>query len=107
VDIDVLEIGARMTRDSTAPGTGAEAVGIAQGVGQAGARKPDPCTPLPGLDLVGCDAGGRGPAHARPSTPVSPFRRCSTRIWGERMEPLTNETVELLQVREPRYGRIR
>jgi phytoene dehydrogenase-like protein len=50
----------RMTRDSTGPGTGGEAVGLAQVVGQVGKHKPDPRTPLPGLYLVGCDAGGRG-----------------------------------------------
>jgi prolycopene isomerase len=50
----------RLTRDSTGPGTGGEAVGIAQVVGQVGKHKPDPRTPLPGLYLVGCDAGGRG-----------------------------------------------
>lgn len=50
----------RMTRDATVPGTGGEAVGLAQVVGQVGKSKPDPRTPLPGLYLVGCDAGGRG-----------------------------------------------
>ena len=50
----------RMTRDRTVPGTGGEAVGLAQVVGQVGRHKPDPRTPLPGLYLVGCDAGGRG-----------------------------------------------
>ena len=50
----------RMTRDPTMLGTGGEAVGLAQVVGQVGAGKPDPRTPLPGLYLVGCDAGGRG-----------------------------------------------
>jgi prolycopene isomerase len=49
-----------MTRDATVPGSGGEAVGIAQVVGQVGRGKPDPRTPLPGLFLVGCDAGGRG-----------------------------------------------
>lgn len=49
-----------MTRDRTVPGVGGEAVGLAQVVGQVGAGKPDPRTPLPGLYLVGCDAGGRG-----------------------------------------------
>jgi len=49
-----------MTRDSTGPGTGGEAVGLAQVVGQVGTHKPDPRTPLSGLYLVGCDAGGRG-----------------------------------------------
>jgi prolycopene isomerase len=50
----------RMTRDATVPGSGGEAVGIAQVVGQVGRSKPDARTPLPGLFLVGCDAGGRG-----------------------------------------------
>jgi len=50
----------RMTRDPTVPGSGGEAVGVAQVIGQVGRSKPDPRTPLPGLFLVGCDAGGRG-----------------------------------------------
>ncbi len=50
----------RMTRDPTMPGTGGEAVGLAQVVGQVGKGKPDARTPLAGLYLVGCDAGGRG-----------------------------------------------
>ena len=50
----------RMTRDATEPGTGGEAVGLAQVVGQVGPGKPDARTPLDGLYLVGCDAGGRG-----------------------------------------------
>ena len=50
----------RMTRDSTVRGSGGEAVGLAQVVGQVGPGKPDARTPLPGLYLVGCDAGGRG-----------------------------------------------
>lgn len=50
----------RMTRDSVVPGAGGEAVGLAQVVGQVGRSKPDARTPLPGLYLVGCDAGGRG-----------------------------------------------
>jgi len=50
----------RMTRDSVLPGCGGEAVGIAQVVGQVGTSKPNPRTPLPGLYIVGCDAGGRG-----------------------------------------------
>jgi phytoene dehydrogenase-like protein len=50
----------RMTRDSALPGCGGEAVGIAQVVGQVGVSKPNPRTPLPGLYIVGCDAGGRG-----------------------------------------------
>lgn len=50
----------RMTRDSIGPGFGGEAIGLAQVVGQVGRSKPDVRTPLPGLYLVGCDAGGRG-----------------------------------------------
>ncbi len=50
----------RMSRESVLPGRGGEAVGLAQVVGQCGKAKPDPRTPLPGLYLVGCDAGGRG-----------------------------------------------
>jgi prolycopene isomerase len=49
-----------MSRDSVLPGCGGEAVGVAQVVGQCGGSKPDARTPLPGLYLVGCDAGGRG-----------------------------------------------
>jgi prolycopene isomerase len=49
-----------MTRDATLPGTGGEAVGLAQVVGQVGKGKPSARTPLSGLYLVGCDAGGRG-----------------------------------------------
>ncbi|MDP6978506.1 MAG: NAD(P)/FAD-dependent oxidoreductase [Myxococcota bacterium] len=49
-----------LSRDSVLPGCGGEAVGLAQVVGQVGSMKPDPRTPLPGLYLVGCDAGGRG-----------------------------------------------
>lgn len=49
-----------MTRDAVLPGVGGEAVGLGQVVGQIGRHKPDPRTPLAGLYLVGCDAGGRG-----------------------------------------------
>lgn len=49
-----------LSRDSVLPGCGGEAVGIAQVVGQCGKSKPNPRTPLPGLYIVGCDAGGRG-----------------------------------------------
>jgi prolycopene isomerase len=49
-----------MSRDVAVPGCGGEAVGIAQVVGQCGSSKPDARTPLPGLYIVGCDAGGRG-----------------------------------------------
>jgi len=49
-----------LSRDSVVPGCGGEAVGLAQVVGQVGKSKPDPRTPLAGLYLVGCDAGGRG-----------------------------------------------
>lgn len=50
----------RMTRDAVVPGQGGEAIGLAQVVGQCGKSKPDARTPLPGLYLVGTDAGGRG-----------------------------------------------
>ncbi|MCP3985648.1 MAG: NAD(P)/FAD-dependent oxidoreductase [bacterium] len=49
-----------LSRDSVLPGCGGEAVGIAQVVGQVGRSKPDARTPLAGLYIVGCDAGGRG-----------------------------------------------
>ncbi len=49
-----------MTRDAVLPGCGGEAVGLAQVVGQIGKSKPNARTPLPGLYIVGCDAGGRG-----------------------------------------------
>ncbi len=49
-----------MSRDSAVPGAGGEAVGIAQVIGQVGASKPAARTPLAGLYLVGCDAGGTG-----------------------------------------------
>ncbi len=49
-----------MSRDVAVPGAGGEAVGIAQVVGQCGKSKPDARTPLAGLYIVGCDAGGRG-----------------------------------------------
>ncbi len=49
-----------MSRDSVVSGCGGEAVGLAQVVGQCGQHKPDPRTPLKGLYIVGCDAGGRG-----------------------------------------------
>lgn len=50
----------RVSRESVLPGCGGEAVGLAQVVGQCGRHKPSPRTPLAGLYLVGCDAGGRG-----------------------------------------------
>lgn len=49
-----------MSRDPSVPGAGGEAVGLAQVVGQVGASKPSARTPLAGLYLVGCDAGGTG-----------------------------------------------
>ncbi len=48
------------TRDATMPGCGGETIGLAQIVGQCGKNKPSIATPLSGLYLVGCDAGGRG-----------------------------------------------
>jgi len=51
-----------LTRDAAVPGAGGECIGIAQTMEQEGRNKPDPRTPLPGLYIVGCDAGGRGVA---------------------------------------------
>ena len=48
------------TRDATMPGTGGETIGLAQIVGQCGKSKPSIETPVNGLFIVGCDAGGRG-----------------------------------------------
>ena len=48
------------SRDSVVPGQGGECIGLGQFIGQVGRTKPDPRTPLPGLYLVGCDAGGIG-----------------------------------------------
>ncbi len=48
------------SRDAVVPGMGGECIGLAQVIGQAGRSKPDPRTPLAGLYLVGCDAGGYG-----------------------------------------------
>lgn len=48
------------SRDAIVPGMGGECIGLAQVIGQAGRHKPDPRTPLDGLYLVGCDAGGYG-----------------------------------------------
>ena len=48
------------SRDAVVPGQGGECIGIAQVIGQCGATKPDPRSPLPGLYFVGCDAGGYG-----------------------------------------------
>jgi prolycopene isomerase len=50
----------RLTRDAVLPGQGGECIGLGQLVGQCGRDKPEPRTPLPGLWLVGCDAGGFG-----------------------------------------------
>jgi len=51
-----------LTRDAVVPGAGGECIGIAQTMEQEGKNKPNPRTPLPGLYIVGCDAGGRGAA---------------------------------------------
>lgn len=51
-----------MTRDSAVAGAGGECIGIAQTIEQEGRNKPNPRTPLPGLYIVGCDAGGKGVA---------------------------------------------
>jgi prolycopene isomerase len=37
-----------------------ECIGLAQEIGQSGTLKPNPALPVPGLFLVGSDAGGRG-----------------------------------------------
>ena len=50
----------RLTRDSVVPGQGGECIGLSQVIGQCGTSKPDARTPLPGLYLTGCDAGGYG-----------------------------------------------
>jgi phytoene dehydrogenase-like protein len=50
----------RLTRDSAVPGQGGECIGLGQVIGQCGQSKPDARTPLPGLYLTGCDAGGYG-----------------------------------------------
>ena len=51
-----------LTRDSAVPGAGGECIGIAQTMEQEGSNKPNPRTPLEGLYIVGCDAGGKGAA---------------------------------------------
>jgi prolycopene isomerase len=51
-----------MTRDSAVPGSGGECIGIAQTIEQECKNKPNPRTPLEGLYIVGCDAGGKGVA---------------------------------------------
>lgn len=49
-----------LTRDSVVPGQGGECIGLAQVIGQCGRSKPDARTPLEGLYITGCDAGGFG-----------------------------------------------
>jgi prolycopene isomerase len=49
-----------LTRDSVLPGCGGETIGLGQVVGQCGPGKPSIETPVRGLFLVGCDAGGSG-----------------------------------------------
>lgn len=49
-----------MTRDAVVPGQGGECIGLSQVIGQCGRSKPEARTPLPGLYLVGTDAGGFG-----------------------------------------------
>lgn len=51
---------ANASRDPVVPGAGGEAIGIAQVIGQCGSTKPNVRTPIDGLYLVGCDAGGIG-----------------------------------------------
>lgn len=49
-----------MTRDSVVAGQGGECIGLSQIIGQCGQSKPSAKTPIPGLYLVGTDAGGYG-----------------------------------------------
>jgi len=49
-----------LSRDQVLPGVGGEAAGSAVTVGYCGTNKPKPKTPLPGLFIVGHDAGGAG-----------------------------------------------
>lgn len=49
-----------LTRDQVLPGIGGECIGLAQVVGQGGAKKPSIKAPIQGLFYVGCDAGGIG-----------------------------------------------
>lgn len=49
-----------LTRESVLPGCGGETIGLGQIVGQCGPGKPSIETPVQGLFLVGCDAGGTG-----------------------------------------------
>jgi phytoene dehydrogenase-like protein len=49
-----------LTRDQVIPGVGGEAAGSAVTVGYCGKNKPKAKTPLPGLFIVGHDAGGAG-----------------------------------------------
>lgn len=49
-----------MTRDSVTAGQGGECIGLSQIIGQCGQAKPSAQTPIPGLYLVGTDAGGYG-----------------------------------------------
>jgi len=48
------------SRAAVVPGQGGECIGLAQVIGQCGATKPEVATPLAGLYLCGCDAGGYG-----------------------------------------------
>lgn len=49
-----------LTRDQVLPGIGGECIGLGQVTGQCGTHKPSAQTPIGGLFLVGCDAGGHG-----------------------------------------------
>lgn len=49
-----------LTRESVLPGIGGETIGLGQIVGQCGPAKPSVQTPVRGLFVVGCDAGGTG-----------------------------------------------
>jgi hypothetical protein len=47
-----------LTRDRVIAGQGGECMGLGQTVGQSGSHKPTAETSIPGLMLVGIDAGG-------------------------------------------------
>lgn len=59
-DIAAVRDVSKMTRDGVVPGQGGECIGIGQIMGQCGKDKPHSRTPLKGLYIVGCDAGGYG-----------------------------------------------
>jgi len=51
---------AKLSRDQVLPGVGGEAAGLSVTVGYSGKNTPKARSPLPGLFLVGHDAGGTG-----------------------------------------------